>query len=933
MGLRIQPKAFQRMRTLSTLIAVLALAFQPLTILSTAPVSAAPQQVTVTVTPKNYSPGQEEAVEFTNNGSKPVDLSGLYVTELVSGSPVYYFSVPKGTILSTGETYIHYSTGKINNTGDTITIYTDSSRVSPLVSVATNKNGEAATGILALEEVAAAPAPLPAVAFSAVTGDYGGYKGISIDAAYENTTTLTGVDIAIARENGGTVTKSATANMITYLQSRGSQTTTLTTPFVVVAGSYNEAAGSAWTVPNATWNETTVPTSATITMTFSDQASVVKTVLVSQGNASYASFAPKAIVPAITKVDPYFVKDRYKGIQVDITTKDITTAQAIEVRIHRQNADDFVKTAKQPALDAINSGNTTTAPFAIQTDITDIGTNGWSAPAGQAWTSETVPTGATVTITLKDGRVIGPVSQSPIATSLATMAEVMPEKVVDTAAPVVSNPVISPITRDNLMRATVKVEFTMTDESPINVSKGLTHVRFMNGAAATGEVNSAAYAVEAVPGKADRYVAYVATEDFVPAGQTIERLRLYIRAQDSLGNKTSYAFFKNQLTVDHTPAVGKVTHINDKPFSRSEPIVTTQNGKFTVRGTVNDNKAINRVGVQLVKPKVSGQIQHLYANDNKLYGATGDVAWSTVFDTQALALTDGRYGLNLSYVDKVGNVSKETVFFTLDTTAPDAMLTLTPAAGTTSSAQGAVTVTGSVAAEPNIKSHWFEITDPAGRKTYQYNLNTSQKSYSFELDTAAGDGVYSVRYVATDHAGNRSDSVASAVQSVTVQNTPVDGGDGGDDDGTETPPADGGEGGTPQPGNPAVTPPASVQTPPVNTGSLGPLTAVAASVASLGAITGTPSIATAATNAAPSATTDTTDSAVLGVADEKVANQDKIAQKSSDRQVLGTTNDTAKEECWKILGLCWYWWLAIIAGVITLWYGATRVRRDQAQDM
>lgn len=38
-----------------------------------------------------------------------------------------------------------------------------------------------------------------------------------------------------------------------------------------------------------------------------------------------------------------------------------------------------------------------------------------------------------------------------------------------------------------------------------------------------------------------------------------------------------------------------------------------------------------------------------------------------------------------------------------------------------------------------------------------------------------------------------------------------------------------------------------------------------------------------------------------------------------DGEVLGDSEQKSDDGCWDILGLCWYWWLAIIAGLIALW--------------
>ena len=84
----------------------------------------------------------------------------------------------------------------------------------------------------------------------------------------------------------------------------------------------------------------------------------------------------------------------------------------------------------------------------------------------------------------------------------------------------------------------------------------------------------------------------------------------------------------------------------------------------------------------------------------------------------------------------------------------------------------------------DIKSHWFEVKDPAG-KLYYINsfLGSSAGEVTFNLSDAKSDtlgsivirdGVYAVRYVVTDRAGNRNDApnyTNSTIHTITVDKT------------------------------------------------------------------------------------------------------------------------------------------------------------------
>ena len=144
-------------------------------------------------------------------------------------------------------------------------------------------------------------------------------------------------------------------------------------------------------------------------------------------------------------------------------------------------------------------------------------------------------------------------------------------------------------------------------------------------------------------------------------------------ATDQAGNRSDDPNYSNPYIVtvnlDNTAPVGQLNTIAGKDLSAGKPIVRITNNQLEVDGTATDNQALNRIGVQLVKVGVSGGLQYVYANNNTLYGTTGTINWTAIFNTTNLNLQDGEYAINVSYVDKIGNVSTETVLFTLDNTA------------------------------------------------------------------------------------------------------------------------------------------------------------------------------------------------------------------------------------------------------------------------
>lgn len=195
-----------------------------------------------------------------------------------------------------------------------------------------------------------------------------------------------------------------------------------------------------------------------------------------------------------------------------------------------------------------------------------------------------------------------------------------------------------------------------------------------------------------VSGQANTYVAHIdltnkpRTTDAFFKNKTYKDIQLRFRLVDTLGNVNGTYYAQNtdksvvqsdidtpydsrnfKFTLDNTaPTNVTVTSPTDGSY------VHSTNGKLIVTGTATDDIAMNRVGVQLIKPGVSGQIaqpfDHMY-NQNP-------GTWSAEFDVNALNLADGQYGLNISAVDLLGNVTKISTFFTLDNSAP--VVTVTP---------------------------------------------------------------------------------------------------------------------------------------------------------------------------------------------------------------------------------------------------------------
>ncbi|MDD4719017.1 MAG: hypothetical protein PHY00_04280 [Bacilli bacterium] len=144
-------------------------------------------------------------------------------------------------------------------------------------------------------------------------------------------------------------------------------------------------------------------------------------------------------------------------------------------------------------------------------------------------------------------------------------------------------------------------------------------------------------------------------------------------------------------------------------------------------------------------------------------------------DKEAVITQNGEYIARVTFVTEEEKLSKKLLVDNIDKESPIVQIIVIPKTKYGEIFGKEVIITGEVdASENNIKSHWFEITNPDGTTSKSYNLNTNELSYSFNLDTTKGSGEYTIRYVATDKAGNRNDDpkyTNSTVKTIIVDAT------------------------------------------------------------------------------------------------------------------------------------------------------------------
>lgn len=218
-----------------------------------------------------------------------------------------------------------------------------------------------------------------------------------------------------------------------------------------------------------------------------------------------------------------------------------------------------------------------------------------------------------------------------------------------------------------------------------------------------------------------------------------------IRSVSAFGIDSAWAT-SPVIIYDYTAPTGDITFPADGQLVG----LANENGKLVVRGTVQDNLSMNRVGVQLVKPGVSGQIQYLY--DHMVNQNPG--TWEVTFDTKALNLTDGAYGINVYFVDMAGNVTTKHITFQLDNTYPSFAIN-TPANNAT--VAGTITINAEVTDANDITKLLMNI----GGHAYSWangssaTITRNGDIFSVTIDTTTlPDGPVYVVLRATDGAGN-----------------------------------------------------------------------------------------------------------------------------------------------------------------------------------
>lgn len=219
--------------------------------------------------------------------------------------------------------------------------------------------------------------------------------------------------------------------------------------------------------------------------------------------------------------------------------------------------------------------------------------------------------------------------------------------------------------------------------------------------------------------------------------------------------------------VDMAGNTGSAGWTANFTLDKTVPTISINTGTGADNGSLGTHPYYRQISFKLHDPR--GGLKevvlngHVYPRSNEW----NDLNWLNITKSHLIE------GENTIFVRDRANNQSATTTFVYDSKAPVASIAVSSPTGVGSLHRNTVKVTGTVeASEQNIKSHWFEVVGPHGVATqYSYTMNTSDLTYSFNLDTSAGNGEYKIRYVATDKAGNRSDATGSVIRTITVDNS------------------------------------------------------------------------------------------------------------------------------------------------------------------
>lgn len=342
-----------------------------------------------------------------------------------------------------------------------------------------------------------------------------------------------------------------------------------------------------------------------------------------------------------------------------------------------------------------------------------------------------------------------------------------------------------------------------------------------------------------------------------------------VRTIDSAGNKSSWTSpWSLNIDMEKPPAPTLGLYINGNPVN---------NGHTT---------NVNEVLANWNKPS-SDTVTYEYEYWNDIAGNQykEDSPWRTANNSESrlgnFTEGEGKHFIKVRAIDNAGNKSDWSNVFEInyDITPPSLTINELPeSSSSTLTITG--TVQGAIAVQIKINNGEYEEAVIDGNN-WSYNI-------AEELE----DGTYPISVTATDQAGNTAGpTIAQLVISTPPQTVP--------------------------------NPPSNQNNQPINNGVLGAITNSLAQPP-----VSTPSVANTTrtfrvTNDSIGTNDASSGAEVLAETDEVMdseMNRSEVEGQLSEARALATEDQQQDDQCTKILGVCWYWWIPVVAVVILVAY-------------
>jgi hypothetical protein len=446
------------------------------------------------------------------------------------------------------------------------------------------------------------------------------YKGINVDMRFKNVTGLEGAVVTVNRADGSTVVKTMKQSRIDWANSQNGAASSLTTPFVIQAGTYDETASSSWSLPSTTsWTKASVPQSVTMVFTFDDASkNITKTADIDSRGIVYASLLPiDRTAPATTIIAPTGVVGNTFVVTGTATDNENLNRVYVQL-VNRDNGQRYGGTT----VNLIGKG--TKAEWSVVYDAKQ-----WSLSSGRY--------AAHVSVVDMNGN-----TGSAGWTENFTVDITAPETTLKTPTGLVGG------------------SFTVSGTATDNQSLNRVYVQLVN------RENSQRYGGTTVHligqgTSADWSVQYTAATHGLPDGI----YAAHVAVVDMVGNVANVGWSEN-FTIDATtPTVAFTSPVNN----------SAHRGAVEIKATVQDEH-LRHYYYKVDRKTATGTWQHV-ASATVL---SGSITNKTIYTLPATAL-EGDYRVQLAARDAVGgtadsgNRSQDVyLYFRVDKTAPTVQL-------------------------------------------------------------------------------------------------------------------------------------------------------------------------------------------------------------------------------------------------------------------